>query len=225
MAHVTFKIDYKKDAHNYWEAANSNFYWGHNFSKAVFPEIRKNIRGKSWNKSKEYLYALLRKNYKRDGKMINLMKNQFSEAWNMIEGEYFKRLEKVMKKPIYTNKFISYITTIKRCPYDEKENSFMVNFWEPTVYVLLTAAHELMHLQFHKYYWNQCRKKLGSSKKTGDLKEALTVLLNKEFLDLIIAKDTGYPAHQKLRKHLSNLWDKTRDFNKVLEGGINYLKR
>jgi len=222
--HVTFKIDYTRDAKNYWEAANSKPHWGYDFSKCVLPEIKEKVKGKSWNKSKNYLYSLLRKNYKRDGKMINLVKNQFSEVWSLIEDKYFERLEKVMKKPIYTGKFTAYMTTVKRYPYNEKENSFMVGFWEPTVSALLTAAHEIMHLQFHKYYWNQCRKELNNDK-TDDLKEAFTVLLNKEFLDLTVSTDRGYPKHKKLRKYLAKEWDETHDFNKVLEEGINYLKK
>ena len=223
--HVTFKLDYKKDARNYFDAANSRMYDGWDFSKFVLPEIKKRVRGKSWEKSKTYLYGLMKENYTRDGKMINLIKKQFSEAWGLVEGKYFKRLENVMKKPIYTNNFTAYLTTCKRCPYDEKENSFMTNMWESSISAILTSAHEISHLQFHKYYWNQCEKELGSWKKTNDLKEALTVLLNKKFKDLILAEDKGYPAHHKLREHIAKLWDKTKDFDKVLEGGIKYLKK
>jgi len=222
--HVTFKLDYKRDARNYWKAANSTPAWGYDFSKVVLPKIKEKVKGKSWDKSKDYLYSLLRKNYKRDGKMINLVNKHFSEAWNLIEDEYFKRLAKIMKKPIYTNKFTAYITTIKRYPYNEKEDSFMVGFWESTVSTLLTAAHEIMHLQFYKYYWKQCRKELDNDK-TDDLKEAFTVLLNKEFLDLIVHRDDGYPKHQKLRQYLAKQWDKTHDFNEVLGKGISYLKK
>ena len=41
-----------------------------------------------------------------------------------------------------------------------------------------------------------------------DLKEALTVILNEEFMDLIIWPDKGYKVHEKLRAALAQFWRK-----------------
>ena len=58
-----------------------------------------------------------------------------------------------MKKPICSDKFIGYFTIMGRCPYSIKEKSFMVCLFGNVFYALKTAAHEIMHLQFHEYYW------------------------------------------------------------------------
>jgi len=80
-----------------------------------------------------------------------------------------------------------------------------------------------MHLQFHKYFWEDCEKKIGKTK-TVDLKEALTVLLNLEFRDLLLVEDKGYKKHERLRKKFANAWKETHDFSKVIDAGIKFLK-
>ena len=49
--------------------------------------------------------------------------------------------------------------------------------------------------------YQEVKKQIGKEK-TGDLKEALTVLLNTEFNDILEKKDEGYPDHQKLREYI-----------------------
>jgi hypothetical protein len=60
--------------------------------------------------------------------------------------------------------------------------------------------------------------------KTADLKESLTVLLNLEFGNLFLAKDRGYPLHQKLRSFIEEEWKKEKDFDKLIGKCISFIK-
>ena len=146
------------------------------------------------------------------------------EAWDNINDEFFKRLEKIMKKPICSKDFTGYITTMGRCPYDYKEPSFMVSLFYPLPHALVTCGHEIMHIQFHDTYWKDIERKIGK-KKTSDLKEALTILLNLEFRDLWFMEDMGYKPHKDLRKFIEDEWRNEKDFDVLIERCIEYLKK
>ena len=80
-----------------------------------------------------------------------------------------------------------------------------------------------MHLYFHRFYWKNIEKEIGKEK-TGDLKEALTVLLNLEFKDLWFVEDEGYEEHKELREFITQEWKNNKDFEKLLEKCVEYLK-
>ena len=222
MPRVTFKFDIVKDAVNYYMASNSDSLWGHDFSKAVKPEITNKVRGKTWENSRSYLIKMLEKGYSADKKINQKRSRIIKSSWKKVEKRYFRKLEKITKRKIYIDKFTCYFTTIGRCPYNYKGNWFMVNIFSHDI--KRTAAHELMHLQFHYYFQDYVEDKLGHSK-FEDLKEALTVLLNIEFKDITDKKDTGYPNHQKLRKFIVEQWKKEPDFDILIDKCVNYLKK
>ena len=126
------------------------------------------------------------------------------------------------------NKFdkdiFAYLTTVGICPYDPDEPSFMFSLFYSLPSTLQTCGHEIMHLYFHRFYWETITKKVGKDK-TADLKEALTVLLNLEFKDLWFAEDKGYEPHQTLRKFIEKEWKKKKDFNVLMEKCVKYLKK
>ena len=80
---------------------------------------------------------------------------------------------------------------------------------------LRNSAIPSMHLQFHYYFEKDLIIKIGREK-FGDLKEALTILLNEEFRDLWIVEDKGYEIHQELRKRISEQWKKNKDFDELI---------
>ena len=59
----------------------------------------------------------------------------------------------------------------------------------------------------------------------ADLKEALTVLLNLEFKDILLAYDEGYGMHKELRDFISEEWKRKQDFNSLIDRCIEYLKK
>ncbi|MGA2130181.1 MAG: hypothetical protein ABSG05_01015 [Candidatus Pacearchaeota archaeon] len=221
MPKVIFKFDIEKDAENYYKAANSSSKWGYDFSKIMRPEVVKKVRGKTWKKSRTYLLNMLKRGYPKDKKRFQKHSKLIKSAWKKIEKRYFKKLEKITKRKIYTKKFTCYFTTIGRCPYSIKNISFMANIF--TNDASLVIAHEVMHLQFHYYFEDEIRKTLSEGK-FQDLKEALTVLLNVEFKDILKEKDKGYPSHVKIRQFIVKQWKKEKDFDVLIDKCVEYLK-
>ena len=155
--------------------------------------------------------------------IVEAFRTSVEKSWLGLNKEYFARLDRVTRKPIYANNFTAYITTVGRCPYNIKDNSFMLSIKRPLLQCLRTSGHELMHLQFGYYFWNEIAKQIGN-KKTADLSESLTVLLNPEFRDLWLVEDTGYPAHKQLRSFIEKEWNKKKDFDILLDKCVEYLK-
>jgi len=217
---VNFIFDKEKDLYNIWETCNSNSDW-HDFKKGLNPDDLRVAKGKNFEECKDEL----RKAYEKlhESKLIEIFINSLKKGWGAINDEFFRRLEIIMKKPICSETFISYITTVGRCPYNPEENSFMVSLFYSIPQALVTIGHEIMHLCFHRFYWEDIEDKIGKEK-TADLKEALTVLLNLEFKDLLFGKDRGYDCHQKLREFIEKEWKEKKDFGVLMEKCVEYLK-
>ena len=141
-------------------------------------------------------------------------------SWGARGNHFFAALEKIFEEPIYTKNFSGYLTTFFKCPYSEKENWFMVNFWSSLPEQITTIAHEILHLQFLHQYRPLLEKSLDEEK-IQKLKEALTFILNeKEFYGILLKPDKGYEEHAILREKLKNLWRETRKFHLFLPEAI-----
>jgi len=218
---IIFKFNKEKDLFNIWRACNEDAIFGSDFKKDIDEKTILICKEKKFEECKNELAKKFSKMHSSE--LVPIFLKSVNESWNKINDEFFKRLEKIMKKPIYRGSFIGYLTFIKKCPYSLKENSFYFNFFSPIVGTLKTAGHEIMHLHFHNTYWNQIEKEIGN-KKTHDLKEALTVLLNLEFKDLWFVEDSGYDIHKELRQFIAKEWKKEKDFEVLLEKCVDYLK-
>jgi hypothetical protein len=217
MPKVTFKFDKEKDLENHWHKSN----WKPNFGEfKINPKVKEICEGKKFEECKKELTNNFRMLYK--SKIININLEAVEKAWREIETEFFKRMDNIMKKKFNRN-ITGYLTTLGICPYDPDEPSFMFSLFYPLPNSLSTCGHEIMHLYFHEFYWTGVEKEIGE-RKTGDLKEALTVILNLEFKDLWFAEDKGYDEHKELRKFISDEWKKEKDFEKLLEKCVKYLK-
>jgi hypothetical protein len=218
MSKVIFKFDKEKDLWNHWHKSNWKSSWA-NFK--IHPEIKKICEGKKFEECKEELSVHLSKLQKSN--IIQIEINSLEEYWKEIEQEFFKRMNNLMNKN-FDEDIIAYLTTLGVCPYDPDEPSFMFSLFYSLPHQLQTCGHEIMHLYFHKFYWDDVEPKIGKEK-TGDLKEALSVLLNIEFRDLWFAKDYGYEPHKELRAFILEEWKKEKDFEKLLEKCVNYLEQ
>ncbi len=218
MPKVIFKFDREKDLWNHWHKSNWKSSWA-NFK--IHPEIKKICEGKKFEECKEELATHLSK--LQESKMIQIAISSLEEYWREIEQEFFKRMNNLMKKD-FNKDIIAYLTTLGVCPYDPDEPSFMFSLFYSLPHQLQTCGHEIMHLYFYKFYWDEVESQIGKEK-TGDLKEALSVLLNIEFRDLWFAKDYGYESHKELRDFILGEWKKEKDFEKLLEKCIGYLKQ
>lgn len=220
MPKVTFKFDKEKDFYNIWETCNKDSSW-YDHKKNISPTFLKICEGKEFDICKEELEEYRTK--MNNSGMIEIFVESLQKSWNKINNEFFKRLEKITKRKFKFENVNAYITTVMRCPYNYNEPSFMVSFFKDLLSALSVCGHELIHIQFHNTYWDKVEKEIGKEK-TADLKEALTVLLNLEFKDLWFVEDRGYDTHKNLRNFIVEEWKKEKDFEKLLERCIDYLK-
>jgi len=223
MPKVIFKFDKEKDLWNNWATINYKSPWERKKLNKI-PVLDKICKGKKFEKCKKEIEKFCKPMH--NSSLLPLIIESFQKAWNKINDKYFKILEKITKKPMPFNKITGYLTTQMRCPYDPKEPSFMVSMFSNIPYALKICAHELMHIHFHKFYWEKIEEEIGREK-TADLKEALTVLLNLEFKNLWILKDKGKDnkEQQKLRTFIEKEWKKESDFDVLLEKCVDYLKK
>lgn len=217
MVKVTFKLDKEKDLWNHWDKSNRKSSW----AEFKIPEkIKKICEGKKLEECKEELSNYLSSIH--NSKIISLFIESMEKAWGEIEEEFFQRMNKLMKNN-YNKNINAYLTTNGTCSYDPDEPSFMFSLFYNLPFAIKTCGHEIMHLYFHKFYWDKIEKQIGKEK-TADLKEALTVLLNFEFRDLWFVDDKGYEPHKELREFISNEWKKEKDLELLLDKCVNYLK-
>lgn len=154
--------------------------------------------------------------------------NKVKEKLNLI----IERLETIHNRKLPVERIIVIYDTFTACPYvyqGKKSKTYGLYFNNLVIdnnIQINVFSHELMHLFFHYYYFDDCLKKGLTEDQAMDLKEAVTVLLNLEFKDLIEKKDNGYPNHQKIRQIISEEWQKQeeKDFLKLLDLAIEKIK-
>lgn len=108
----------------------------------------------------------------------------------------------------------SYLTINNRLPYNIQENYFYTRLSSnPDT---STPMHELWHFYTWYKFGITDLKELGAQK-YGDIKEALTVLLNTEGANLLPKglRDNGYPQHKELRDKIIELWKEKQDIEFV----------
>ena len=138
----------------------------------------------------------------------------YQKDWNSVANEYLEPAEKIWGFALPQD-VTAYLSINNRCPYD---------IFGGTFYMTVPALHRLrqtvMHELWHFYTWYkfgfEWEEKLGKAK-YNDLKEALTVILNIEFRNLMPegATDKGYPQHAELREKITEIWNETRDIEAV----------
>ena len=229
MPKVSFNYNFKKDAWSWVLIAKDQKCWGIRWKDQVdfIPDnLLEKILKKNRKNAEFLVYKYLISRPKREMYKTTIREEilTLEKIWRKIENKFFEKLKKVIQKPIFTDSFKCYFTSGFMCPYNEKENWFMVSVWHSVPKSITTICHEILHLQFLHYYKDYCMKFL-SKKQTEDLKESLTFLLNTNFNDLLLCEDFGYPAHRKLRKKLEKIWQREKNFKQFLDKAIKTIKR
>lgn len=185
MSRVIFKFDPERDLLNIFNAVNSSEVYGQSFK--IPQRLVSIVKDQDFSGCKEKIREEQKKLY--ESPLIACHLECLEKSWGKIEKEYFKRLKMLTKKDSPEN-VVAYLTTVGKCPYNPKENSFMICFYSNLVQSMRSIGHEILHLHFHKNYFADIERIIGKSK-THDLKESLTVLLNLEFKDLWFSEDVG----------------------------------
>lgn len=218
---VEFKLDKDKDMWNWWDACNDS-YMGVDWKQRTTPEIRAKLVGKTQKEAKDFLREYLEKKIYSTDKFLKAQK-EIEFFWKNIELEIIKRIENITKKTIWPSKITCYYTTFPRGPY-------RFNLKTSTAYILMdpigfspkerfcrSIVHEMLHFQMHKYFWKYLQEKNLTDKQVDHIKEALTFLLNENFIDLFKVPEKGYEIHDKLREDLAKFWRESNNFLELLD--------
>jgi len=229
MSKVKFQYDFKKDAWSWVLMAKIQEVWGLNWKDQVAfipDELLRKITKRRREPAESLVYNYLISHPKKKIRQL-VIKEELSgleKSWRKIESKFFRRLKKIIGKPVFAREFKCYLTTGFMCPYDPEDNSFMVSMWHGVARSITTICHEILHLQFLHYYEKYCRKFI-SEKKLDNLKETLTFILNSDFSDLLLYEDKGYPNHQKIRERLRKIWEKDKNFGRFLDKAIKITQK
>ena len=232
MSHINFYYSIDKDAENWINRLFDHGSVTFIPQKDVLEKYPKNLLDKikathNYEEAKQIAINFIKNDAVNTNKtsIIDEELKALKASWEVRENNFFKALENMFEKPIYTENFSGYLTTFFRCPYSEKENWFTVNFWSSLPEQITTIAHEILHLQFLHQYRSILEKSLDEEK-IQVLKEALTFLLNeKEFYGILLKQDKGYEEHAVLRKKLKDLWRESREFHLFLPEAMKILMK
>jgi len=235
MARVVFSYDLEKDIENYLKSI---------WQVRRFSHGRKNYREMAgrYRFTEEYQSMLAAKDEKEARKIVKkiikdllvkneemyfLAKSSLKKVWRKKENNFFVLLEKFFDQPVYFEKATAFFTTLPVCPYNRREGWFMVSFRYGLEEQIKAICHELMHFMFLGHFWNYTYEALNQdAQKAEMIKEALIVFLNtKEFRGINTVCDQGYPQEKVLREHLLLIYRKKKDFQALLDGAIDFVKK
>lgn len=201
--------------------------WKDNLESKSDIKIYNSVEKLSHSKVLEYLNKALIKKYRDETKTIDNYKNKIELEFSKKFFNACKTIEDITQKELAVKKYHILLTTFPRCPYNFEDGSIFFyitsnKYWPDPIDNFM---HEILHFQTHIY----CEHNPGSlaSKldevKFNDLKEALTVILNKNQFPILTKSDQGYQTHQKLREMLYNEWQKNNNFDNLVNYGTELL--
>ncbi|MDP3900399.1 MAG: hypothetical protein Q8Q23_04950 [bacterium] len=220
MPKIKIKFEINRDAWNWWHACNKVSY-GNDWKKFIDKDVADKLHGKTQEQAYKFLIPYLNSIYS-DIDTKKLIKT-IQEGFQQKQAELFQIMEQVTKHKIYRDDFTCFLTSFPRFPYNYEKGYIWISYKRPIENLLLTFIHELLHFQYFKYYGERIWGELGQEKH-GELKEAMTIIINDEFSHVTNIKDNGYEIHQDLRKKLIKLWRKSCDMDIFIEDAIKILK-
>lgn len=176
--------------------------------------------------SVEELKNYLDKKWSGKEEIIGVVVKQLQEYWDFVEKGYFSHLADRMQLESFFDieKIDGYFSSRYGCGYNVDGKWFAASLYRGTLDNTTTAMHEIMHIFFHKQWWNFCQNEGVEEKNIWDVKEATTVLLNLWFKNKIIFLDFGYLEHTELRSNILSWFLENRDFKKTLIKSCEYIK-
>ena len=217
-----------------WRGATKDSFMGYSFSsndhyieddegRKIAKKIAKLNKGPAEKILKPYLVKKKEASSGRLNKFIELAEKEFSTKYEPA----CKALEQITRRPMMSDLFTFWITTFPRMPYFyEKREIFMFDsaedFWGMPIDGFL---HEGLHFQFH-YYWEEDKNSPVSNLSDDEfdyIKEALTVVLDKDLEPLISVPDKGYTSQAEYRGLLHENWQKHHDFDELVVFGLEKL--
>lgn len=126
--------------------------------------------------------------------------------WVKINEETIKRMDKLFKGSLEKD-ITAYLTLNRRCAYNIDKNYFYTDIYSENSNS--TVLHELLHFYTYKFVLPMFKKHHLDYEAFNDYKEALTIILNTDFNDLLDGfQDEGYDKQKDLRIYLEKNWPK-----------------
>ena len=231
LPEITSSYDIQKDAYN-WRSAMNLFTNWRSYEKMSEEDLNifSQIKWLSQEEANKILLPYLDKKYQANREYIEETVGDIKDILDKQKNLIFENMEKLTKHPILRDNFHIYFTTCLRGPYDWRT----WEIWTMDVskkdrrikWRTKAFAHELLHMQTHKYYQFEHPMNQLNRQQFNLIKESLTFLLNHEFQWVDMALDTWYPQHQEYRKVLEDYrlscWDK-KDFEDLINFGCDYI--
>jgi len=196
-------------------------YGGINFANGILnvhPEIKKSI------------FNYIDNFYKKKGRFLKRLANNFERKWRSREREFFETASKIFKNhPWPKGKYIGYISIFDCNPRFLENKTFQI-FYKHKAGPVYVTAHELLHFVFYDYL---TKKRKDLKRKLSDdnlwhLSEIINeIMLSSLPLKTILSIKTrinGYPEFQNHVFYIKNKIRKATDIDKVLNIAINTLK-
>jgi hypothetical protein len=204
---LNFKYDLNKDIENYRIIAQAKYKGGNSRVLDLFAK-RFGDHLTDHNLS-QFIKGLI------DYNKIDLEQKlaDFQRQWQLVEQEFIRRANAIFGYDLSLNNITVYLTTNDRCGYFFTGNYFFLRALSKRPKMII--MHELIHF-YTLYVFKDELEKLND-KKSYDIKESLTELLNLEFSDLIEGPEDGYEQHQKLRQLVRQCWLKEKNIRKLFE--------
>lgn len=218
---IIFKYDREKDIENILIGLNAV-----RQGRQPDRELARIVKSYGDTPTKKELEFYLSSRWEKKEYILSLIIKQLQEYWDAVEKDYFSHLANRMQLTSYydTEQLSGFLSTRYGSGYNFKEHWFAVSVHNGTLQNTRVAMHEIMHIFFHKQWWDFCLKQGVPDKNVWDVKESMTVLLNLWFKDQLIDIDWGYEEHAELRRLIIEWFLKTRDFKKTLKEACEYMK-
>ena len=209
---ITFTYDLHKDVENIVRAAQS-------VNNPAPTRLWRAITAQCGEQpTTEEIAAFIRAQDAKESVDWRALCSDMQAQWDRAEVTFVERAQRIFGIAL-PHTVTAYITHDQRCTYAIAQHYFFVSATASSV--RLIVMHELFH--FYTWYaYGRDATARGLSKSTyNNIKEALTVLLNEEFADLLDgAIDRGYPQHAALRAHILTAWRATRSLQRVIDVAV-----
>jgi hypothetical protein len=149
--------------------------------------------------SPEQVSAFCRDKIANENIQINKYIEEFQAAWNPVEDRATSVFQRMFETNWDPNEVTAYLSLGTRCPYNTAKRYYFVSVAGNVLNPVSTSLHELSHFYAHATLETQF-KEANKSEYFGNYKEALTILLNEEFANVMEKRDVGYPQHSQLRE-------------------------
>ncbi|MFA5932160.1 MAG: hypothetical protein WC793_02175 [Candidatus Paceibacterota bacterium] len=137
--------------------------------------------------------------------------------FNKYGKKIFARFNKLTSLSYKINDFDYYINNTPVSLHNSKKSYISISQYHSFNKYPAVIIHEISHIYFYNYINSKKFLKFNNISKTSDLisekernelKEIITVIINKEFANIIDRLDEGYPNHKNIREKIFNLWIK-----------------